>query len=56
LYNTKVNELLKKNQPVIERIWRTSNSIISYHPKKRYIRLDECREYVKAMGLKRVSS
>lgn len=55
LYNTRVNELLKKNEPVIKRIWTTRDSIIHYHPKKRFITITECRSYVKAMGLSRLS-
>lgn len=55
LYNTKVNELLRKNLPVIEKIYKSSNSIINYHPKKRFITIQECREYCHKMGLTRIS-
>jgi len=42
---------------VIERIWKTAgpSAIISYHAKKRFITLDECRKYIDKMGLDRIS-
>jgi hypothetical protein len=52
-----VNELLRKNHDVIEKIYRDSNAnaIISYHAKKKYIELDEARRYVHEIGVKGIS-
>ena len=46
LRNVKVNEILKKNETVIKRVYD-----IYTHSKKKFIRLDECRELVRKAGL-----
>ena len=46
-YNVKTNEILKKNEHLINKVY------LSYkHAKKRYIVLDECRAFVRKLGLK----
>ena len=46
-YNVKTNEILKRNDGPLNKIY------FSYtHAKKRYINLDECRAYVRKLGLK----
>ena len=52
LYNVKVNEILRRNLPAIEKIYKTNNSIIAYHSKKKYIDLEECKRYVHEVGAK----
>ena len=45
-YNVKTDILLKKNKAVIEKMY------LSYtHAKKRYIVLDECKSFVRKVGL-----
>jgi len=53
LYNVKVNEILSRNLPVIDKIYKdkNSNAIISYHAKKKHILLDEAKAYVREVGL-----
>lgn len=52
LYNVRVNEILRRNLSVIEKIYKSQNSIISYHNKKKFIELDECKRYVHEVGIK----
>ena len=51
-YNVKVNEILRKNSQVIDKIYKDKNSTIQFHQKKKYIRLDELKVYIHAMNLK----
>jgi hypothetical protein len=46
-YNVKVNEILQKNVTVLKKIYDSYT-----HAKKKYIRLDECRDYVLKTELK----
>lgn len=41
-YNVKVNEILKKNEGVLKKIYDSYT-----HAKKKFIRLDECREFIR---------
>lgn len=43
-YNVKVNELLKKNEPVIKKVYDSYT-----HAKKKFIRYDECKEYIRGI-------
>jgi hypothetical protein len=45
-YNVKVNELLKKNETVIKKIYDSYT-----HSKKKFITLPECREYIRKVGV-----
>lgn len=45
-YNVKTNEILKKNEPLIRRVYDSFT-----HAKKRYIMMPECQSYVRKMGL-----
>lgn len=40
-YNVKVNELLKKNEPVLKKVYESYT-----HAKKKYILFSECKEYI----------
>lgn len=46
-YNVKVNEILQKNLGVLKKIYDSYT-----HQKKKFIRLDECREYILKSELK----
>ena len=46
-YNVKTNEILKKNEPLIKRLYAGF-----CHSKKSWITMDECRGYVRKLGLK----
>ena len=46
-YNVKTNEILKRNESVIRKIYDSYT-----HAKKRYIVLDECKSFVRKVGLK----
>ena len=46
-YNVKTDILLKKNRAVIEKMYYSYT-----HAKKRYIVLDECKSFVRKVGLK----
>jgi hypothetical protein len=50
LYNVAVNEFLRKNLTVIEKIYKTKG-IIDFHSKKKFITIVECRLYVNAAGI-----
>ena len=45
-YNVKTNEILKKNQPHLEKLYQSF-----LHSKKKYITLDECKDFVKKNNL-----
>jgi len=45
-YNVKVNEILKKNEVPIGKIYSSFT-----HSKKKYVTLAECREYIKKVGM-----
>ena len=45
-YNVKTNEILKKNEPLIRKVYDSFT-----HAKKRWIEMPECREYVLKLGL-----
>jgi hypothetical protein len=45
-YNVKVNEILQKNATVLKKVYDNYT-----HNKKKFIRLDECREYILKTGL-----
>lgn len=45
-YNEKTNEILKKNETLIRKVYDTF-----VHPKKQWVTLDECRQLVKRVGL-----
>ena len=51
-YTLEVDEVLKRNLPNIEKIYRNLNGIINYHNGKKFISLPECIGYLEAMGLK----
>ena len=46
VYNVKTNEILKKNENLLRRIYETFT-----HAKKRWIVMPECQSYVRKMGL-----
>ena len=46
-YNVKTDILLKKNRAVIEKMYYSYT-----HAKKRYVVLDECKSFVRKVGLK----
>ena len=46
-YNVKTNEILKKNEPNIERLYKSFT-----HAKKRYVTLQECQAFVRKLNLK----
>lgn len=45
-YNVKTNEILKKNEPQLRRIYQSYT-----HSKKNYIMMPECQQYVRKLGL-----
>ena len=51
-YNVKVNELLRRNMPVIEQMYKSKSSPIVTHAKKKYITLAEAKLYIHGMNLK----
>ena len=51
-YNVKVNELLKKNFTVIEKMYKDKASPIVINMKKKHITLAEAKTYVQSMNLK----
>ena len=48
----KVNEILRKNLQVIEKIYKRSEGTIITHAKKRYLTLPELKAYMHEMNLK----
>lgn len=51
----KVNEFLRKNLPVIEKIYKKPGSPIVTHSKKKFLTLPEIKSYVHEMNLKGIS-
>ena len=51
-YNVKVNELLRRNMPVLEQIYKAKGSPIITHAKKKHISLAEAKLYIHGMHLK----
>lgn len=46
-YNVKTNKILEANEPVIRKIYDSYT-----HAKKKWIVLDECKSFVRKVGLK----
>ena len=46
-YNVKTNELLKKNEPQIKKLYASFT-----HAKKAWVTMEECRGYVRKLGLR----
>ena len=46
-YQVKTNEILEKNRKVLHQLYDSF-----CHPKKRWIRQDECKAFVRKLGLR----